>query len=92
LPVQTAGAAGGAGWAGAASGTNPFPSKELGPCTPGFKLSDHPMRPCPWLTEAGLCFQSSDAACNCACPTDRDSFCVHDFDSDPNATLPVFCG
>ena len=72
--------------------TTPLPAKELGPCRPGFIRAQNPTRPCHWLTESGRCFDDSDAACNCICPSDRDSVCAHGYDEGPNSATLVLCG
>ena len=71
--------------------TTALPTKELGQCQPGFIRAENPARPCRWLTESGRCFDDSDAACNCVCPTDRDSVCAHGFDGGPNSAKLVVC-
>ena len=87
-PTNTAGSAGKAGSPDAA---NPFPGKELGQCMPGFDRAQNPTRACRWLTESGLCFEDSEAACDCVCPTDHDSVCAHGFDRGPNSATLVVC-
>ncbi len=69
----------------------PLPSKELGECVPGFDRAQNPELPCRWLTESGMCFDDSDAACACICPTDRDSICSHGFDDGPNSARLIRC-
>gem|GEM_PF-794414 len=92
-PASTSAAQGSAGKSGSSnSGTTlPLPSKALGQCVPGFKRAQNPTLPCHWRTEAGECFDTSDAACACVCPTDRDSVCAHGFDSGPNSATLVLC-
>jgi hypothetical protein len=81
-----------AGGAGTNSGTTvPLPSKGLGQCQPGFIRAQNPARPCHWVTEAGMCFEDSDAACDCVCPPDRHSVCAHGFDHGPNSATLVVC-
>jgi hypothetical protein len=71
--------------------SNPdLPKHDLGTCTPGFDPVTNPGLPCPWITEAGQCFATDDAACACACPTDHDSVCYSGFGSD-NAPTLVHC-
>jgi len=71
--------------------TTSLPTKKLGDCNPGFKRAENPGLPCRWLTESGLCFEDTDAACACICPTDRDSICAHAFDGGPNDAKLVVC-
>lgn len=68
-----------------------FPSTTLGECKPGFDRLANPGRPCRWITEFGMCFDDSAAACNCVCPTDRNSVCAHGFDDGPNSATLVRC-
>src|SRR4051812_5610814 len=81
---------------GAPSGTAPgtpgkggtgdaLPSKALGKCVAGFDRSQNPTLPCRWLTQSGMCFDDTDSACACICPTDRDSVCAHGFDKGPDS-------
>jgi len=85
------GKAGVAGKAGTSQPPTRLPSKELGECVPGFVHTENPDRPCRWLTVSGLCFEKTDDACACICPTDRDSVCAHGFDGGPNGGEFVFC-
>jgi hypothetical protein len=85
-----------AGGRGGKSGTNNrpttgLPTEQLGECVPGFLRAEHPERPCRWLTEGGMCFEETDAACACICPTDRQSVCAHGFDGGPNDAKAIFC-
>jgi len=68
-----------------------LPSHELGQCVPGFDREQNPTLPCRWRTEAGICFDDTDAACACICPRDRDSVCAHGFDRGPDSASLVYC-
>jgi hypothetical protein len=92
LPSGTAaGSAGKAGTSRPTRPSTPFPTTKLGDCVPGFLRAEHPELPCRWLTESGMCFEETDAACACICPVDRDSFCGHGFDGGPNDAKLVLC-
>jgi hypothetical protein len=67
-----------------------LPQQDLGACVPGFEHAANPDRPCNWLSEAGVCFDTKDAACNCICPSTRDSLCVSSFGGPGSATM-VYC-
>jgi len=84
-------AAGRPGKAGSSRPSKPFPTMKLGDCVPGFLRAEHPERPCRWLTESGMCFEDTNAACACICPLDRDSFCAHGFDGGPNDAKLILC-
>ncbi len=93
-PVPTTGGANGS--AGGSGTTNhgkvgSLPTTQLGQCSPGFSRSENPTRSCHWLTEDGMCFDDSNAACACICPTQGDSICSHGFDDGPNSATLVFC-
>jgi hypothetical protein len=79
------------GRAGESSTSGPLPSHDLGVCEPGFDRVQNPTRPCRWLTDSGMCFDDSERACACICPTNKQSVCVHGFDDRPNAATPIFC-
>jgi len=82
---------GSAGTGGKTGASNPFPSHELGVCTPGFDHAQNSTRPCHWLTESGKCFDDINGACACICPRDRDSVCSSGFDDGPNSATLVHC-
>jgi len=84
-------AAGNAGKSGTSRPSTPLPTTKLGDCVPGFLRAEHPERPCRWLTEAGMCFEKTDAACACICPLDHESVCAHGFDGGPNDAKLVVC-
>jgi hypothetical protein len=84
-------AAGSAGKSGTSNPSKPLPTKQLGDCIPGFLRAEHPELPCRWLTEAGMCFEETDAACACICPVDHESVCAHGFDGGPNDAKLVVC-
>jgi hypothetical protein len=67
-----------------------LPQHDLGVCTPGFERAADPSRSCNWLTEAGVCFDTKDAACNCICPK-GDSICFSSFDDGPGSATLVHC-
>jgi hypothetical protein len=67
-----------------------LPKQDLGVCVPGFEQAANPGRPCNWLTEAGVCFDTKDAACDCICPSTRDSLCFSSFGGPGSATM-VYC-
>ena len=90
-PAPTQSASGHAGKTGSDGSSMDLPMTPLGACKPGFDRLEHPERPCRWLTETGMCFDDTQAACNCICPTDHDSVCVHGFDKGPNAATPIVC-
>ena len=71
--------------------SKPLPTEQLGDCVPGFLRAEHPEKPCRWLTESGMCFDETTAACACICPTGRVSVCAHGFESGPNDAKPIFC-
>jgi hypothetical protein len=74
------------------SGTSvTLPQQDLGACVPGFERAADPGRSCNWLTEAGVCFDTKDAACNCICPTSADSVCFSSFDDGPGSATLVHC-
>jgi hypothetical protein len=68
-----------------------LPSHELAECVVGFDHEQNPTLPCRWLTEFGMCFDDTEAACACICPRDRDSVCSHGFDRGPDAASLVYC-
>ena len=83
--------AGSAGKSGTSRPPTSLPSKQLPPCVPGFDRAQNPWRDCRWVTETGMCFEDTDAACACICPTDRESVCSHGFDDGPNGAKLVLC-
>lgn len=68
-----------------------LPQQDLGVCTPGFERATEPGRSCNWLTEAGVCFDTKDGACDCICPRTQDSLCWSDFDDGPGSATLVHC-
>ena len=68
-----------------------LPKHDLGKCTPGFERATNPSRSCNWLTEAGVCFDTKDAACSCICPSNADSLCFSGFDNGPGSATLVHC-
>jgi hypothetical protein len=68
-----------------------LPKHDLGTCTPGFERASNPNRSCNWLTEAGVCFDTKDAACACICPRNADSVCFSGFDDGPGSATLVHC-
>jgi hypothetical protein len=68
-----------------------LPQQDLGVCVPGFERAADPGRSCNWLTEAGVCFDTKDAACNCICPSTQDSLCFSNFDDGPGSATLVHC-
>lgn len=84
-------ASGQAGKSGSSGYSMDLPMTALGKCKPGFDRVEHPERLCHWVTEAGMCFDDSQEACNCICPVDRDSVCVRAFDSGPGSAALVVC-
>jgi hypothetical protein len=68
-----------------------LPQHDLGACTPGFERATNPTRSCNWLTDAGACFDTKDAACACICPTSGDSVCFSGFDDGPGSATLVHC-
>jgi len=87
-PAPTSTANGGAG---KTSSADPFPSQKLGVCKPGFDRARNPARACHWLTDSGICFETTESACACICPTDKDSVCAHGFDGGPSSAVPIYC-
>ena len=79
------------GNAGKSSSSDSLPSHKLGACKPGFDRAQNPTRPCHWLTDSGACFDSTESACACICPSDRDSVCAHGFDDGLNSQTPIYC-
>jgi hypothetical protein len=90
-PAAPASAGSGGKSSGDSGTTVRLPTQELGQCRPGFSRAQNPALPCHWVTEAGMCFEESDAACDCVCPKDRDSVCAHGFDRGPNSATLVVC-
>ncbi|HWZ93554.1 MAG TPA: hypothetical protein VNW92_32060 [Polyangiaceae bacterium] len=92
-PAASGGAAGTgtAGTGNAPGSTMKLPTHPLGQCVPGFDRSSNPNRSCPWVSQAGQCFDSVDAACACICPTTGNSVCSSNFASGPGATTTVYC-
>lgn len=88
---SAAGKGGSSGKPRPGSPSSSLPSKQLGECVPGFLRAEHPELPCRWLTEVGMCFEETDAACACICPTDKDSVCAHGFEGGPNDAKPIVC-
>ena len=80
-PSSDAGAAGDAGW-------HQVP---LGACEEGFDPTENPDRLCNWLGEDGRCYDSRPEACNCICPSDRDSVCSSGFYQGEGEATPVAC-
>ncbi len=74
-----------------ASSSDPLPSHDLEPCVPGFDRAQNPTLPCYGLTESGMCFDDTESACACICPTDRVSVCSHGFDDGAAAARPIYC-
>lgn len=68
----------------------PLPATPLGECVPGHSHYQAPELPCPWMAD-GLCYPDKLAACACACPRDRDSWCTSDFPKDDGAPTQVWC-
>jgi hypothetical protein len=68
-----------------------LPQQDLGVCVPGFERAAEPGRSCNWLTEAGVCFDTKDAACACICPSTQDSVCFSNFDDGPGSATLVHC-
>lgn len=83
--------AGSGGKPGKSHASTSLPSETLGECVPGFLRAEHPELPCRWLTESGMCFEETNAACACICPIDRKSVCAHGFDGGPNDAKLVVC-
>jgi hypothetical protein len=79
------------GSAGRSSSSAPLPSKALGKCIPGFIRAQNPTLPCHWLTESGMCFDDTDSACACICPTGKDSVCAHGFDDGAASAMLIYC-
>lgn len=59
----------------------------LGPCVVGAEPTG---QPCPFFAD-GLCYPTKAAACNCACPRDRDSTCLSDLGGSAESTSFVQC-
>ncbi len=68
-----------------------FKDVPLGQCEGGFDRSEDPDKPCNWLGEDGLCYETREAACNCVCPRDRDSTCSSGFFRGEGEATPVYC-
>jgi len=79
------------GSAGKRGQSDSLPSKPLGKCTPGFNRERNPTRACHWLSEDGTCFDDTEGACACICPTDRQSVCAHGFDDGPDSATFIYC-
>jgi len=60
-------------------------------CKPGFSQAMFPSRPCNWVSEGEVCFDTKDLACNCLCPSDRDSVCLSGFYNGPGMATLVRC-
>jgi len=88
-PKETA--SGQAGKSGSNGSSLDLPMTTLGACKPGFDRLEHPELLCHWLTETGMCFDDTQSACNCICPVDRDSVCVHGFDNGPGSASRIVC-
>jgi hypothetical protein len=73
------------------SSSRPLPSQALGECQPGFDRLQNPTRPCRWLTESGVCFEDTESACACICPSKGESVCAHGFDQGPNSATLIYC-
>lgn len=71
--------------------TASLPQQDLGTCVPGFERASNPSRSCNWLTDAGVCFDTKDAACACICPRNADSVCFSGFDDGPGSATLVHC-
>jgi hypothetical protein len=89
--IAAAGSGGSSGRAGASYGDPTLPSHDLGACAPGFARTSNPSRPCNWLTDMGICFDSNDDACACICPKIRNSVCFSPFYPGPGMATPIHC-
>ncbi|MFC1641633.1 hypothetical protein ACFL5O_02930 [Myxococcota bacterium] len=61
----------------------------LDECIQGFDPAHNPSSPCPWLT-AGLCYETYQAACECACAVGATT-CVIGFYAGPAGRSAVLC-
>ncbi|HEY4105337.1 MAG TPA: hypothetical protein VGM44_15675 [Polyangiaceae bacterium] len=73
------------------SGSGSLPAHPLGQCVHGFERASEPTRSCEWITQAGECFDSFDAACACICPSSGHSVCSAAFSPGPNGATTVYC-
>ena len=87
---EPVGAAGSSNTAGAGDGTEDPNSRQLEPCEPGFDPSEEPNQECPFLGDDGLCYETRDDACDCVCPHDAPSVCIHSPIGN-GATMEVWC-
>jgi hypothetical protein len=68
-----------------------FKDVQLGNCESGFDPDSEIDRPCDWLGQDGLCYESKEEACNCICPRDQDSYCSSGFFRGEGEATPVSC-
>ena len=66
-------------------------TRRLGECVEGFEPQAEPERSCNWLGDDGLCYDTREAACNCVCPRDHDSFCLSGFYDGEGSRTEVYC-
>ena len=66
-------------------------TRRLQDCVEGFDPLEEPERPCTWLGDDGLCYDTMDAACDCVCPRDHDSYCISEFPKGEGGRTEVYC-
>jgi hypothetical protein len=69
---------------------DPDADTDLGSCEFGPKENYGSDKPCAWVAD-GLCYDTREMACNCACPRSHNSQCVSGFESGPNGHVWVAC-
>jgi hypothetical protein len=70
-----------AGQAGADDGL--LSNRALEACKLGFSHLDEPGKACPYITDDRRCYDTPEAACDCACPREGSPNCVRYVFLDP---------
>jgi hypothetical protein len=69
---------------------NPDADIELGACKLGPRESEETTNTCAWVVDE-RCYETHDAACNCACPRSHNSQCTSGFEEGPDGHVWVAC-
>ncbi|MBN1605584.1 MAG: hypothetical protein JW940_03085 [Polyangiaceae bacterium] len=66
-------------------------NRTLEACKPGFRHEDQPGRTCPYITDDGRCYETPEAACDCACPRGKAGAIVCVQYGGSSEYIEVFC-
>lgn len=77
------------GQAGAAGDTTS--NRRLEACRLGFLRSEQPSKPCPFITDDGRCYETPEAACDCACPRGKNGELLCVYYGATTTQTQVFC-